>query len=150
MFGLNTYFTIGFAVILAMMGLYFVYSQHEIKNLEQTIATQQIALQDQTLVIAQLQKDAADIKKYNQTIDQIIQDQNVQAQTLQNKLNSLVGTPEEKAATLEKMINNAATLRVRCIALATGAIAKGGEVNKLCPQLLPKKISKLKKVVKKK
>ena len=143
MFGLNTYMLIGIAVLVAIMGIYFTYSQHEMKVLNQTIATQTIALKSQTLVIAQLKKDAVDIQATNAKLSTIVDVQTLQSKILQNKLNKLQGISTKKASLLQKLINDASKQRTRCIALATGAVPMKDETNRVCPQLLaPKKVKK--------
>jgi uncharacterized protein HemX len=150
MLGINTYLAIALAVVMGIMGAYFFYSQYEIKNLNNLVQAQKTDILAQDDYINQLQKDAKDIQVANQTLSQVIESQNSQTQVLENKLNALKGTPAQKMAALEKIINLASTQRMRCIAIATGAVPVKNETNKVCPQLMPKKVSSVKKVVKNK
>lgn len=152
MFGINTYFLIVIGVVFSMMTAYFFYAQHEMKNMEQTIEAQKIQILSETTVIAQMKKDALDIKTANQKLSQIVQADQAQQNILETKLESLNGTPTKNAQQLQIAINQASANRTRCLALATGAAPLKNEVNKLCPQLLPQKktVKAVKKPVTKK
>lgn len=144
MFGLNTYMLIAFAVAASIMLGYFSYSQYEMKKLNQLVEAQKTDILAQDALITQLEKDAKDIKEANQKLSNIIQTQNTQSQSLEEKLNKLKGTSPQKAAALERLINIASAQRIRCIAIATGAVVKDGEINGVCPQFMPKKVVKKK------
>ena len=137
MFGLNTYMLIGMGVFLAMVGIYFTYSQHEIKALSQTIATQQVALQTQAKTIAQMKQDDIDQAAANQVLQNVYNANADQSLLLDQKLVKLAALNAKSLGQLQIKINKASQDRMRCLALATGASPNKDEKNAVCPQLLP-------------
>lgn len=142
MFGMSKYLLIGMAVMVAMFGLYFAWSQHQIKEYVNTIALQNVQIASNAVQIKQLEQDAADIKKANQELQLLKEEDDMQKASLNKILPKLNAISTKKAKLLEDLINNGTKNRLRCLALATGSPSELNEINKLCPQLLPKKVKK--------
>lgn len=124
------------AVMVGLFYWYFSYSQKEIKNLNNTITMQEIAIKSKDNEIKTLKDDTKRIQEINKEISETKDKSSEQYRKLSDTLTKLDRVHTSKAGLLEKIINQASKDRTRCFELAMGVKPLKDEKNRVCPQLL--------------
>ena len=109
------------------------------------------AMQEQQEAIAQMQREAEQIKEINKDLDTKIKAQQADYKTLENKFETTKsgekrdfgGTAVKKPGLVEKAINNGSLDAMRCLELASGGAlteeernaTKKSQSNSICPSL---------------
>ena len=107
------------------------------------------AVVDQQILIRQIREDVQSIKKANKDLSLVVQGQNKDLNSLQQRFNKTKadGTVRDigksairKTKSVERIINNASKKAIRCIELASGAPLTEKELNEKpnseCPSLV--------------
>ena len=109
------------------------------------------AMQEQQEAIAQMQREAEQIKEINKDLDTKIKAQQADYKTLENKFETTKsgkkrdfgGTAVKKPGLVERAINNGSLDAMRCLELASGGAlteeernaTKKSQSNSICPSL---------------
>ena len=153
MFGIST--IIKLLLILLIIGSLLAAGWYVTSMREQLVISKnntekyEQAVIDQQILIRQIREDVQSIKKANKDLSLVVQGQNKDLNSLQQRFNKTKadGTVRDigksairKTKSVERIINNASKKAIRCIELASGAPLTEKELNEKpnseCPSLV--------------
>lgn len=124
-------------MVLLAGGIWFLWNKNQ--DLNRELGEANLTIQTMAEVIEQKKKDAEDIRTANQKLAETRRKNEEKIENLEIKLNALklgyagVHAPSETEAQVNKLIAD----QLRCIEITTGATTAPGEVNEMCPELMP-------------
>ena len=124
------------AILLITFSSYFFYANWQFQKKDNMITATKLAVIEQNKLIEQQLEDITSIKDITRRLNENQQSLQTRERNLVSKLSRLQAIAIERPEMTEQLINNATIERIRCIALATGAMPRENEVNELCANLL--------------
>lgn len=130
------YFLIAGAIIVAGLYFYISYLNNSIDLLKAKNVAQEIQIKQNEETIKTITESFDKLTEVNKKISNLRENDISQQEKLNSALTKLQSTSQGKPKLVENIINKASKDRNRCLELATGAIKKQNEKNRVCPQLL--------------